>query len=197
MADSWRLKLDRAEKHLKEFEVKVGDYIKRYPYVPERIKCNKKHHCWRYVLRVTEQPDPELAIALGDVIHNMRSALDHLATALVPTRRRYSASFPIILDNIEDAALPTPYDLKSRAAFDTAVTGMPAKAIAIVKAFQPYRAGADRDPRFHALAILSRWENADKHRQLLVVSSGLDEGGITVIARNLRQEQGQQPGTFT
>ena len=59
---SWRLKMDRAEQHLKDFEMEVIRYANRHAYGVERVRARKKYGgSWQYVLRITKQPDPMLA----------------------------------------------------------------------------------------------------------------------------------------
>src|ERR1700684_819688 len=60
----------------------------------DNVRINNQE-VWRYVLRFTHQPDENLPIIVGDVIHNVRSALDHMAVAMVPNDRRRKAGFPI------------------------------------------------------------------------------------------------------
>jgi hypothetical protein len=94
---SWWLKIDRAKRHFREFELEAKRYSDRRPYRAERVgyrKNNRQH--WRYVLRITEQPPLTLSPILGDAFHNLRSALDHMAAALVPSERRSHSQFPIL-----------------------------------------------------------------------------------------------------
>jgi hypothetical protein len=58
---------------------------------------------------------------------------------------------------------------------------MPEPAIAIIKAVQPYKRG-DRASA-HVLYLLSRLENADKHRELVPFAAGLNDTVATVTAR--------------
>jgi len=94
----------------------------------------------------------------GDVIQNLRSALDHLANQLVwvgsglpPSRR---VEFPIA----KDAA--TYERNKARQ-----VKGMCPKAIKAIDALKPYKSGNDLLWKLHEL------NNIDKHRALFTVDS--------------------------
>jgi len=94
---SWDLKLDRAEHHLKKVRKMIRTFSDGHPYDAVRhdnVRINNQE-VWRYVLRFTHQPDENLPIIVGDVIHNVRSALDHMAVAMVPNDRRRKAGFPI------------------------------------------------------------------------------------------------------
>lgn len=187
MPQSWWLKIGRAEKHLQELEAEVDRYTRTHPFEAVRVvegpPCCQHLDCWRYRLRVTHQPDPNLAIIAGDVLHNARSALDHLAVALSPPSRRRNASFPIEVEDIW-ARKDRRYvvrDSGRRRRFNSAVTGMPQPAIALIKKVQPYRRGDKA--LIHALYLLSRLENADKHRQLVLFATGLNDTVARPTAR--------------
>jgi hypothetical protein len=187
MTESWRLKIERAEKHLGELRVEIDRYTQTHPFETVRVRggprCNQHRDCLRYRLRVTSQPGPGLAIIAGDVLHNARSALDHLAVALVPPARRRSAGFPIELDDIW-ARKQRKYvvrDSERRRRFNSAINGMPKPAVRIIKAVQPYRRGGKGTA--HVLYLLSKLENADKHRELIPFAAGLNDTVATATAR--------------
>ena len=124
---------------------------------------------WCYVLRVTEQPDPRVALLAGDVVHNLRSSLDHLAVALTGDKWSF---FPVLdKDPWErDAAGHLfPNRLDDRKSFASAVKGAARKTRTIIKELQPYAAGADWAK--HPLGLIRRFDNADKHKQLIATTS--------------------------
>jgi hypothetical protein len=128
-----------------------------------------------------EHPDPMLAVIMGDVLFNFRSALDHLAVALAPRKRRYAASFPIeLVDPWEEAG--TDVDSSDvperRRRFESTVSGMPREAVAVIKSLQPYNLPPD-EAHHHFLYVLSSLENADKHRQLILLSNGVRD--VTLV----------------
>jgi hypothetical protein len=202
--DSWRLKADRAEKHLSELRLRIGEYVQKRPYEAVRIErarnCGEKHpgyDCggsWR--LQITEQPDPNLAVIAGDVIHNLRSALDHLAVALVPSSRRSHASFPIETKDIwaKQGRRYVVHEPEPRKHWRTAVKGMPPEAVAFIESMQPYRHSS---PGQHLLAYLNRLENADKHRQLAILTVGVAHAICWGTARGRIVElKVETPGAF-
>lgn len=192
MSDSWHLKIKRAEKHLKELDTEVSTYAPSRPYIAERVVQPKgKKHIWQYVVRIMEQPDLNIAIIVGDVLHNARSALDHIVVASVPSSRRPKASFRIEFQDIfarsEDGSYLVKDD-EARTRFDSALRGIHPDARTLIETFQPYRMGAQKvfvDP----LGILSRLENADKHRALLTLGSGVHDGKTIVRVRDTVTEQ--------
>ena len=184
---SFDLKLDRAEQHLVDFDQQVASYVKGNPYtVTKGLEGKGKRERWVHRLRIEPISNPWLPIIAGDVLHNMRSALDHVAVASVPRNRRYDAFFPINEENIWEidihGNLLKKHDA-SRKAWYTATQGMSKAARAIVKDVQPYNRP---DPlnigrKHHALVLLSSLENADKHRELSVLVSGVKPTRVTGI----------------
>lgn len=98
---SWWLKVKRAAQHYIEMRDMVEAYEQTCPYRAERMVSHAKgqRHIWRYVVRVTQQPDPRMSVVIGEFVHDMRSALDHVAVAIAPGNRRNSAGFPICADD--------------------------------------------------------------------------------------------------
>jgi hypothetical protein len=103
-------------------------------------------------LRVTQPPPIMLSLLVGEVAHQLRSALDHLAYALVqragntPTR---FTSFPV---------------LTARPAKGIKIAGgVTPQALAAVDGLQPYQRA---DAEAHPLHVLNTLWNIDKHRHL-------------------------------
>jgi hypothetical protein len=106
--------------------------------------------------------------------------------ALVPRARRRSAGFPIELDDIwaKEGRRYVVRDSQRRRVFQSAIAGMHEQAIEIIKAVQPYRRGEGGSA--HVLYLLSRLENADKHRELIPFAAGLNHAVAVVQARGQR-----------
>ena len=175
MTDSWWLKVKRAQKHMVDIKREARNYASRHPYKLIRIRYPDGERKVGYRMRITEQPDPMIAVMFGDFVHNLRSALDHIFVASVPRNRRYDASFPIIaFEDIWAKDTDGKFvvnDPKGREDFENAVRGLAPNARALVIRAQPYRMrdGAETS----ILGAISRLENADKHRQLIVVGGGV------------------------
>lgn len=73
-AAGWRLKLDRARKHIDDLTALIDEFLKRGPYRLEQVSVAPHGHGVR--LHIVEEPPAELALVVGDAVHNMRSALD-------------------------------------------------------------------------------------------------------------------------
>lgn len=200
MAESWTLKLDRADHHLKELDGHIRRFSNGHPY--EAVDTgSRKGKVRRYKLRFTDQPDPMFPVIVGDVIHNVRSALDHLVVANVPNNRRSKAGFPIFTTRPFDDQGDL-LDNEVGEAWAKLTKGLIPIHRAIIEHLQPYQP-ADQEvidfcnqhglhpKELAGLALLSKFDNADKHRRLLTVAQGLDEGAV------VRVRHGVQVETFT
>jgi hypothetical protein len=82
---SWRLKVERADRHLEEVKSAMADYASRQPFRAVRASQPKnQRHIWLYRLEMTEEPDPMILVIIGECLYDLRSALDHLAVAMAP-----------------------------------------------------------------------------------------------------------------
>lgn len=155
---SWRLKVVRAEDHLAYLNRRVRLFEKRQVHRFEtESNIDRTEHVVRYYGR---PPVPlEWAVVLGEMMFDLRSALDHLAHALViagggtPTGR---TEFPIF-----------------RKADDSAVArklrGASGKVLALIESFQPYVTRPGVTPERNPLWVVHELNRLDKHRQLHVV----------------------------
>jgi hypothetical protein len=126
------------------------------------------HETGRYAVRVYGVPDidPGWLTIIGDCLHNLRSALDHLAWQLVlldgktPTRE---TSFPVRTTKDDSRLLLLPQVCRQ-------------DILDAVKAVQPYCDSGDDPPVLHPLFAITRLNNIDKHRKLLVAVHTLNLG---------------------
>jgi hypothetical protein len=147
-----RLKIDRAKKHFADLDAAIRAFESRKPYgFVMEIDPHFGYEIYRFSER--EAIPNEWAAIAGDCIHNLRSALDHLAVALVlhnsGTPTNYTA-FPIGND---------PADFESRVA--SRLAGANAEAIKLVRSFKPHGGGDNPIFALHQLDI------ADKHELLI------------------------------
>jgi hypothetical protein len=153
-----RIKVERAEKHFRELEAEVQLFLNSQPYKVAAKRNPETRQLIYYLESVLDIPTIIAAIT-GDVLQNLRSALDHLAYHLVvigtggngPFRHTY---FPISDDG-------TKYKNEKPAK----VKGMRQEAIQAIDALKPHRGGNDLLWRIHKL------NNVDKHRLVLTTGS--------------------------
>lgn len=145
------VKTKRAEKHLRDLEglAESTRGLEDYAFISDE---NGK-------LTYQRLPVVEFGViaAAGDVLHNLRTALDHLAWQLVLANRNVPTrhtGFPI-------AESPS----KLVSIFRKKVAGMRPEAKKAIKDLRPYNGGNDPLWRIHYLDIV------DKHKELLIVGN--------------------------
>lgn len=153
-----RLKVKRASKHLNELERKVRAFLDRHP---ERFTTQLDHLDFNYVfynIAPNRPPPITLGPVFGDVVHNLRSTLDHIAWNLALRNLAGTdddpfpmTAFPLIR-NFTERNIKNFWDLVSDILPD---------AIPDIVDLQPAHRG---NPDNHPLAVLDRLWNADKHR---------------------------------
>jgi hypothetical protein len=150
-------KYDWAKTHVDDFEAAVDDFRRSNPHTIGREDNVKTGQARFYVRQVPAIPN-ELAFMLGDVLHNLRSTLDHLAYSLVVAaggKPNRCTSFPIgeLAKDFKGLAKRNVPDLRE-ACYN------------ILDRIQPYKGGMG-----HQLWQLHKLDIVDKHRLLLTVSS--------------------------
>ena len=174
--DGIEAKIERAELHRRDLSRGYHAYLKTEPYrfVPE-VHDNGTKHIYR--VAQAEPLAPALLAAAGDCIHNLRSALDHLAWQLVIANRGTPTeitSFP---------AWRSRTRTNPRTGIVEYVTvrgGVDPTALSLIEQIQPYQRRHNGDAmllwQLHELDVI------DKHRHLPVtvgiVSSAMTKAGL-------------------
>jgi hypothetical protein len=157
------LKLRRAYQHIDSLRAaaKVAYHI-----VPEEYEERRR-------LRLRFGPAHfEVPLIFGDVVHNLRAALDHLAwEAADRTLRDWRTEFPVIRIGAKG-----PDDMEAFA--KTKMQGAAQSVIGLVAECEPYQGGGG-----HAIWQLHELDIIDKHRKMVVTVSQSDSmspdfGGI-------------------
>jgi hypothetical protein len=159
-----KAKLARAREHAETLKAETVDGVKQEASHAVRFSSVDPQTGWCDIAMVPQKIDkPRLPVLLGDVIHNLRCALDYLIPPLVHASEAKLApahEFPIYLDAGDYAAkVGSKTVAKGKGPLRHIVHGLP-----IVEAWQPYNAKGD--PETDPLWGVHRFSNADKHRQL-------------------------------
>jgi hypothetical protein len=172
------LKLERAEKHLVDFEQEISAFCDSHPYaVRDGMEGKRKVHRLHFSSRI----DPRVFLIASDFLYNIRSALEHLACSLVPKSQWSHVGFPIFWHGVWDDPKPGENQerLDARQRWNTYVRFMDDGAVAILKTLQPRDGARDTDLDMHYLGILSRLSNTDRHKDLAIYALGLKEITVT------------------
>jgi hypothetical protein len=147
------VKIDRARKHLAELEAETAAFLKANPiqFLPDHEHVFKGA-LFSFTLRFPPVP-LALGAVLGDVIHNLRTALDLTASDLA----RINGASPegVYFPFCEDADFLD--SMIKRRNFDRAGSD----AVALLKELKPYRGGNV------ALRALHEMDVEDKHKALI------------------------------
>jgi hypothetical protein len=182
--DPWWVKLSLAQHRLKEVETAVGLYASRHPYaaIPGGPRQQDgKPNARRYIIRITEEPDPIIAALIGEFISALRSAMDNIVVAIAPSKRQNSAGFPIATEDLwakDDSGAFLIPDNQTRTSFESRLKDLPPDVVAIIQGLQPYRLGDQA--RLDPLGIVSRLDNENKHRGLIATAGAVFNVHTTV-----------------
>jgi hypothetical protein len=170
--DRLRIKIQRAEKHVRDLKAEIEAFFNTKPYAIGTKRNPQTRQLIYYLTSVREVPERIAAIA-GDVLQNLRSALDHLAYRLFMVGKPPGTPAKHVYFPISDNAA------KYRTESPGKVKGMRQDAIDAIKAFKPYKGGND------TLWIIHKLNNIDKHRFVLLVGSAFNsfDAGAHVFGR--------------
>jgi hypothetical protein len=161
---TWQAKLERAKRHYAELETTLASFFAIKPYKIS-TRRNSERKLVYYLSEVTDIP-VEMSLITGDVIQNLRSALDHLA---------YDLWFKEANGQGRDDKIYFPID-KDQASYNRnkagKTQGITTQSLAIIDSLNPYPGGNDALWRIHAL------NNRDKHRLLVTVGSSFQSVDI-------------------
>lgn len=166
--NSSEAKVERAFEHLKTLQRELpAEYRKRGPY-SVRFTPVDPQTGWCEMVLVPNPRKPRFGVIVGDIVHNLRSALDYLVTALAdassadPTKKR---QFPIFLKETEyRGSVGTLANAKADGPLDGIRHGL-----GLIEQLQPYH--TQPNPRSDALFLVHRFSNADKHREIAATVS--------------------------
>jgi hypothetical protein len=175
--ESSRAKLGRASHHQERLLGLIDEYLRTLLGGGLGVDLSNvadEHGRWSVatVRSIPPFDGTELSLVAGDFVHNLRTALDHLACACVrasgnePTDQN---AFPIY-ERIPEG--------RSRQNFEAKLTGMDPIYAEGITALQPYRNPGTEESR--NLARLASLDNLDKHKLLVPVAttSGPDPSGF-------------------
>jgi hypothetical protein len=161
------LKLDRALEHLKTFEERRDWWFatgEAYAITEKRYPDTGQYVRWIEPKRLP----PSLSLIVGDIFHNLRSALDHLVYELAEAHS--GTPLPPVIEKglqfiVSGKEPPSAETIQYR------LGGIHPSARTLILELQPHHRGDafDTDP----LWIVNELDRVDKHRQLTVTMMGI------------------------
>lgn len=180
--DAVREKITRAEEHVDGLKAALTSAVGGNAIEVESIEDQPNGKRVTAILKSVDLP-PRAGLHLGDAVHNLRSALDHLMCQLAIAAGNADAcdrtQFPIFVEDTKSA----------RRRFEGWTNALAKGAQAEIDALQPFRRRPDA-PTSDPLWMLSELDNIDKHRVLLIASPKLADARLEVT-------MGGETRTFT
>jgi len=174
-------KLRRGDKHIDSLDEAVQDWLDRGGYTLVE-KTDPQTGYQIICAEIKEPPDPCWPLIIGDAIHNLRSALDHVAFDLaiahqqatkpeqpISAERARSSEFPVIPYINERTGATGDAEHRFDSAAGSKLAGIHPDAIAVIKAAQPYHRGPQSET--HELWLIHDLDRVDKHRELIVTAA--------------------------
>jgi hypothetical protein len=187
-ASAWWAKDDRAQNHLRSLDRLVAEFRASEPYtvVPQPTDTPGRTE---YRLHIHTPTPPEISTTIGDVLHNLRSALDSLAYEIalrgldrpITTKEERACVFPV-------TETPEQFDQFFDEAFTHERTRIRAalygdRARAAFRSVQPFRIHEEaiglgvqvtdtyqQEYHWSELYRLAQLSNLDKHRRLTLTA---------------------------
>lgn len=153
-------KADRAREHLETLQAEIAAHAAGPAVVVVRLEIAPRSDHYNLVVdAVPEAPLIRWGVAVGDIVHNLRSALDHLAYQLV----RYGRCSDLSRREMKQVQFPI-HDTRSdfRESLTRRLPGVGLRQVGMIEREQPYK--RYNDVSFSPLRRLRELSNADKHR---------------------------------
>lgn len=177
----WRVKIERADAHIADLKARIAEYQDRGPF-EVRYEATDEDDWQRVRLVMTEPIPPVLSAVIGDVAHNLRSALDSVAYALArqdfdgewTEQHEAAPAFPVRRNGQEFEKFFAPRRNMPEGTFSQ-------RAQDALRFVQPFYwaeqypgtsdpATLDDEFKFSTLRLIQHASNVDKHRRLLVAA---------------------------
>jgi hypothetical protein len=170
--DGARERLKRADENIKNLAEEIAPLIRNLPIIhftgehPTFTDEDRKN--WDILNSVNTQIPPRFGVLVGEVVHHMRAAFDHLAWQLSPAALRSSnptqIAFPV-------SPVDPSTDKDELRRYKRQVEGISsASALARIETLQPYKAP---NPSAHPLWLIHNLDRIDKHRELVLVAAAV------------------------
>ena len=148
----------------------IKRFLKSNPY-PVKKHVDESTHTYRFDMQVRREPPKiELGLLIGDCVHNMRAAIDHVAWSLATAHSGED------LDD-KDTLFPIALDPSKFRNARHRIARMSPRARALVRWLQPFRRP---EPERVALAALHALDIVDKHKLNAVTAALMRESSINI-----------------
>jgi len=171
-----RDKLARAEEHFNVLRTELADYAGQNPVAfssQHNVETNQPLLEYIYTVEKLIPPPDRWSLLVGDIVHNLRSALDHAAWSLVCNEKGEGFAE----QHARSIYFPICFELDKFEGNFVIKQATPAQAEALRQA-QPF-VWQKPDIEIDALWVLHRMSIVDKHRELHVVNFVANKSIVT------------------
>lgn len=171
-----RLKLERAEKHVRDAEELIGGFLNLRPYTTGENSDPQSGQTIYYMSRVEDVP-AGIGIVVGDALNNLRGSLDHLAMQIhvagggSPDNHRIS--YPMANSRAEFSAT-----------FHGKIKITHKSTIDVLEKAESYQGG-----KGHVLWVLDKLNNIDKHRRINVIGTSFNGFCVHPVVNKILREK--------
>lgn len=182
---SYIRKADWAEKHLSDLTLLLAEFAAEHPYtITDPVKHKHDQRISRLVF--TREPDPEIGLMAGDIAYNLRASFDYLIGSLVPSSERSRVLCPILTEpvwEIPHVSTENKDRTKDRERWYSLTRHIRStEAITALKGLMPLDSRR-QPPQEHALTIIHRLANKDRHQRLPILTWGLTDVKIKGVRK--------------
>lgn len=170
MFEGARLKVERAEKHIADFNAAFQTFVDSNPYV---LTVNGRYGTSYWGVELVKPLPSDLMLIVGDAVHNLRSALDHCVWDMSAPNRPLLTNQQKRYLVFEAAEHLTDYE-----SMIDGVLGFSADVKSFLKSIAVHRYGSG-----HALLDLHRLDIDDKHAVIVPTISQVELSGLRTIKR--------------
>jgi len=170
--DGCRAKVERAKELVLSLGGEVTGFLAEGRHV---VQHQNQFERRRYVFRLVGPPVPlRFAVLAGEIVHHLRSCLDHIVWALATKEGQLTS------ERIAFPVCSTPQKFRTSVKKGI-ISGVPNAAVPLIDALQPYRSS---DPANSIVQVVHDLDIADKHKLLVVVTHMMVLGNTIVVTRN-------------
>lgn len=158
-------KLKRADQNIVNLHSEIGDFFKQceYPVLPD-VNAKEWQDAVDYFKKLVIPK--RFGVLSGEVVHHLRSCLDHIAWHFSSVQYRLdhenAIEFPVFKEEPLSSDDIRRFERKIKGITDPSV-------ISLIRDLQPYKRGSDAED--DPIAIVHDMDRFDKHRELAIVHS--------------------------
>ena len=187
---SYIRKADWAERHLIDLALLLDAFATQNPYtVTDPVK--NKHGQLISTLEFTQEPDPDGELIVGDIIYNLRASFDYLIGSLVPSGERSKVLCPVLHEPVWEipfVATENSERTKNRERWESLARHIRSEeAVAALKELMPLEYARRESPKEHALDLINRLSNKDRHQRLPILTWGIGDVRARMVTRGSGQ----------